>query len=573
MKRSYLWLLCLALAGACSGCTETYPTYSTEYNLDFEYALNDSVPAQWTLRNTSLTGYEYALDRQTVHHGAASLRARWSERITLPGSWGGFQTFLSAGQAAGREVEISGWIKTRDSVNLRAGFGIFPFVPDRTPMDFLSRIDTTGGVRGTSDWRRCTTRMKIDSAATCIMIAGFASGVGSVWFDDLEIRIDGKRIAEREIPLATWDPTAPDTDDLDALGQAATGCRIVGLGENTHGTGEVFAMKDRIVRYLTTRHGFGIFALEANLPEAERVNDYTIRGEGDPKQLIRGMYVWPWMTDEMLTMVEWMKTVNTPEPRITFTGVDLQMPTTLMAALQRLLPASGSAARRAAALAEQLQHIYTQTYQPDIELARKLEPELDALAADSDLASLSGEKRTEIGGYIDMLRAFLSQYRDPSWRDRGMAGTMAWIMALHPESRAILWAHNQHINQREGTTRLIRPTGYYLKQQFGDGYLSVGFATGQGTYTAWKNGLRAFELPAPAPGTLEHVLGQLDEPIFLLDLKRMRQEQAPQLQWLDALSFREIGATPEVFYHTGISEAFDCLIFIRNTSASHLLQF
>ena len=376
MKRSYLWLLCLALAGACSGCTETYPTYSTEYNLDFEYALNDSVPAQWTLRNTSLTGYEYALDRQTVHHGAASLRARWSGRTTLPGSWGGFQTFLPAGQAAGREVEISGWIKTRDSVNLRAGFGIFPFVPDRTPMDFLSRIDTTGGVRGTSDWTRCTARLKIDSAATSVMIAGFASGVGSVWFDDLEIRIDGKRIAEREIPLvdklspadrqallryvhplATWDPTAPDTDDLDALGQAATGCRIVGLGENTHGTGEVFAMKDRIVRYLTDRHGFGIFALEANLPEAERVNDYTIRGEGDPKQLIRGMYVWPWMTDEMLTMVEWMKTVNTPEPRITFTGVDLQMPTTLMAALQRLLPASGSAARRAAALAEQLQHI------------------------------------------------------------------------------------------------------------------------------------------------------------------------------------------------------------------------
>lgn len=592
MKRSYLWLLCLALAGACSGCTETYPTYSTEYNLDFEYALSDSVPAQWTLRNTSLTGYEYALDRQTVHHGAASLRARWSERTTLPGSWGGFQTFLPAGQAAGREVEISGWIKTRDSVNLRAGFGIFPFVPDRTPMDFLSRIDTTGGVRGTSDWTRCTTRLKIDSAATSVMIAGFASGVGSAWFDDLEIRIDGKRIAEREIPLvdklspadrqallryvhplATWDPTAPDTDDLDALGQAAAGCRIVGLGENTHGTGEVFAMKDRIVRYLTDRHGFGIFALEANLPEAERVNDYTIRGEGDPKQLIRGMYVWPWMTDEMLTMAEWMKTVNTPEPRITFTGVDLQMPTTLMAALQRLLPASGSAARRAAALAEQLQHIYTRSYQLDVELARKLEPELDALAADSDLASLSGEKRTEIGGYIDMLRAFLSQYRDSSWRDRGMAGTMAWIMALHPESRAVLWAHNQHINQREGTTRLIRPTGFYLKEQFGDGYLSVGFATGQGTYTAWKNGLRAFELPAPAPGTLEHVLGQLDEPIFLLDLKRMRQEQAPQLQWLDALSFREIGATPEVFYHTGISEAFDCLIFIRNTSASHLLQF
>lgn len=580
------------ILGTSISCGKDYPVGTTEYNLDFEYAWNDSVPMRWTLRNASLTGYGCRLDRQIRHHGTASLRVDWSGRMLPSSAWGGFQTFLPAAEVAGREVEISGWIRTCDSLDLRAGFGIFPFVPDRTPMDFLAKIDTAGSVCGTSDWRRCTIRRKIDEGATSLLIGGYVTGKGCAWFDDLEIRVDGRKLRERRIPridslsaqdrqellrylhpLRTCDPDDADYTDLEPLGRVAAASRIVGLGEGTHGSDEIFAMKDRIVRYLASRQGFNLFALEANRPEALRVNDYTIRGEGDPKQLIRGMYVWPWMTEEMLMMVEWMKGYNASEPRMTFTGVDLQMPATLMGALQRLLPGTGSATRRAAALAEQLRSIYDAAYRVDVDLARSLEPELDTLAVDPQVAALPAAERAEVEGYIGMLRGFLSQYRDPSWRDRGMASTLEGILQQHASSRAVLWAHNQHVNQLEGTTKLVRPTGYFLKEAFGDGYLSVGLLAGEGTYMAWRGGLRSFELPAPAPGTLEHVLEQLGEPIFLLDLKRMREEQSPLLRWIDDLAYREIGATPEIFHYDGITEAFDCLIFIQNTSASNILRF
>ena len=57
------------------------------------------------------------------------------------------------------------------------------------------------------------------------------------------------------------------------------------------------------------------------------------------------------------------------------------------------------------------------------------------------------------------------------------------------------------------------------------------------------------------------MLGQLDEPLFILDLKKMREEDSSCLQWLGNLEFREVGATPEIFYNTQISDMFDYLIF------------
>ena len=58
------------------GCTRP-PIYSTEYNLDFEYAQNDSVPTQWMLGNSSTTGYHISLDKQIKQHGTTSIRIQW----------------------------------------------------------------------------------------------------------------------------------------------------------------------------------------------------------------------------------------------------------------------------------------------------------------------------------------------------------------------------------------------------------------------------------------------------------------------------------------------------------------
>ncbi len=82
------------ILGTSISCGKDYPVGTTEYNLDFEYAWNNSVPMRWTLRNTSLTGYDCGLDHQIRHHGAASLRVDWSGRMLPLSAYGGIQIFF-----------------------------------------------------------------------------------------------------------------------------------------------------------------------------------------------------------------------------------------------------------------------------------------------------------------------------------------------------------------------------------------------------------------------------------------------------------------------------------------------
>ena len=116
--------------------------------------------------------------------------------------------------------------------------------------------------------------------------------------------------------------------DLQPLEGVIGNARIVSLGEATHGSREFFQLKHRMLEFLASRMGFTIFSIEANMPEAYRLNDYVLNGTGDPAALIRGMYFWTWDTEEVLAMVRWMRTFNeSGKGRVQFTGFDMQTPT------------------------------------------------------------------------------------------------------------------------------------------------------------------------------------------------------------------------------------------------------
>ncbi|GJQ29209.1 MAG: hypothetical protein HBSAPP03_10930 [Phycisphaerae bacterium] len=127
-----------------------------------------------------------------------------------------------------------------------------------------------------------------------------------------------------------FDKAGRGLDDLASVRGLVGDARIVSLGEPTHGTRECFQFKHRLVEYLVRELGFSIFAIEANMPEADRLTSYVLGGEGDPRALIAGMYFWTWDTEEVLAMVEWMRGYNAAqreagrEQRITFTGFDMQ---------------------------------------------------------------------------------------------------------------------------------------------------------------------------------------------------------------------------------------------------------
>ncbi len=115
--------------------------------------------------------------------------------------------------------------------------------------------------------------------------------------------------------------------DMQPLKKVVGEARIVSLGEATHGTREFFQLKHRMLEFLATEKGFTIFSIEANMPEAYRLNDYVLNGTGDPAKLIKGVYFWTWDTEEVLDMVQWMREFNkSGKGRVQFTGFDMQTP-------------------------------------------------------------------------------------------------------------------------------------------------------------------------------------------------------------------------------------------------------
>ena len=137
-------------------------------------------------------------------------------------------------------------------------------------------------------------------------------------------------IRKNAIPLASTEARR-NRDDLQALRKLIGDARIVSLGEATHGTREIFELKHRLLEFLATDMGFTIFSIEANMPEAYRLNEYVLHGTGDPAELLRGLYFWTWNTEEVLDMIRWMREFNASgRGRIQFTGFDMQTPTVAM---------------------------------------------------------------------------------------------------------------------------------------------------------------------------------------------------------------------------------------------------
>lgn len=114
--------------------------------------------------------------------------------------------------------------------------------------------------------------------------------------------------------------------------------------------------------------------------------------------------------------------------------------------------------------------------------------------------------------------------------------------------------------------------GYWLDRQLGADYVTFGFTFYDGRYTIIKPGVRKWQHDAQEayPGTLEYLLRQLDEPLFILDLKRMREEQAPALEWLKQMKFRHVGAVKleDEFWDQDIVGQYDYLVFISHVSPS-----
>ncbi len=274
-----------------------------------------------------------------------------------------------------RRIRLAGFLKTEGA---NGGAGLWMRVDGADSILAFDNMDSRR-IRWTRDWQEVEVVLDVAPKAQTITFGLILVGDGKVWIDDVRIEAVGKDVSstnrfDREKPgevrltigsrhpanLNFEDgigaPVAPaaavtagpltqeqtrwlrarvipfDTAeagrgfaDLRPLETVIGDARIVALGEGTHGTREFFQMKHRLTEFLAAEKGFTLFAIEANMPEANRVNEYVLTGKGNPKQLLGGLYFWTWDTQEVLDLILWMRQFNqSGRGRLQFLGFDMQ---------------------------------------------------------------------------------------------------------------------------------------------------------------------------------------------------------------------------------------------------------
>ncbi|PSP38970.1 succinoglycan biosynthesis [Halobacteriales archaeon QH_7_65_31] len=413
-------------------------------------------------------------------------------------------------------------------------------------------------------------------------------------------------LTDRATELTTTDPYAPLTDTepvLDTLADA----RIVGLGESTHGTREFHRLRHRLIRGLVERRGLRVVALEANLPETFAVNDYVLRGEGDPVALLDATNFWIYTTESMVALLDWLREFNEGRPiddRVRFHGIDAQYTHGAVARLDDLLTAvapelRGELASDLAAADDEGdttdQHMSAHDPAATDRLLDRLTRAFDA-RADAWRAETSEQRVTRVGRCLRVIaqvrRRRIARETDGVQasmvvRDEAMADNVAWLLRHEDADRAVLLAHDSHLCRTDNCGARTGPApalGSYLDERYGDDYHAVGVDFRGGSFRAIGPGLSddsrlaTWSLDEPPRDSITRAFASTGDDLLHLPLTGQGDLRA----WLARPRFkRKLGAvyygpdgpddpdTDGVDAHNERRElptAFDSLLFVRETT-------
>ncbi len=113
----------------------------------------------------------------------------------------------------------------------------------------------------------------------------------------------------------TAQPLIGAAGDYDALIGVIGDARLVLLGEATHGTHEFYEQRAEITKRLIAEKGFTAVAVEADWPDAYRVNRF-VQGRGKDVEAVDALGdfgrfpTWMWRNADVLDFVGWLRDHN-----------------------------------------------------------------------------------------------------------------------------------------------------------------------------------------------------------------------------------------------------------------------
>jgi erythromycin esterase-like protein len=444
--------------------------------------------------------------------------------------------------------------------------------------------------------------------AVCLLTPPSLGSIG-VWYEDFaqtsddEVRALLER-ARRPPPVRgpeTVRPLRGELSDYDALIERATDARFVLVGEASHGTHEFYRERAEITKRLIAEAGFTAVAVEADWPDAYRVNRF-VRGDGDDADAnealsdFRRFPVWMWRNTEVAEFVTLLREYNDAlaagTAKVGFYGLDLYSLYTSMEAvvefLEREDPAAAERARERYACFDQFGR-NPQIYAYEAGMAGAEPCEQQAVEQLVELRNLAAEGADRFYAeqnarlVVNAEEYYRALFRGgvTTWnkRDRHMAETLDELVA-HLErtsgpAKVVVWAHNSHLGD-ERATELAQAgqinLGQLMRERYGDETLLVGFTTYAGTVTAaseWGGPAERKRVRRALPGSWEELLHQRDVGRFLLDPSGL---PGRRLERAIGVVYQPETERISHYFHARLANQFDAVIHIDETHALEPLE-
>lgn len=404
-------------------------------------------------------------------------------------------------------------------------------------------------------------------------------------------------------------------NDYDGLLEMIGDARFVLIGEASHGTHEFYSERAQITKRLIREKGFNTIAVEADWPDAYRVNRY-VRGRGDDKEAIEALAgfkrfpTWMWRNADVLDFIGWLRnhndTIRAGTRKTGFYGLDLYSLHASMAAviayLDKVDPGAAERARRRYACFEAYgENGQSYGFSAGLHLRATCENEVIAQLVEltrnaASYAERDGRLAEDDHFYAeqnaklvrDAEQYYRTMYRGEvsSWnlRDRHMAETLESLVEFldrgDPSAKVVVWAHNSHLGDARATQMGVRGEwnlGQLVRERYGRETFLIGFTTYQGTVTAASNWDAPAELKrvVPAlPESYEGLFHSIGVERFMLTFPghRVPGLGEPQLERAIGVIYRPETERTSHYFYSSLPVQFDAVIHIDRTRGVEPLE-
>jgi erythromycin esterase-like protein len=395
---------------------------------------------------------------------------------------------------------------------------------------------------------------------------------------------------------------------MDLIGEA----RLVLLGEASHGTHEFYQARADITMRLIQEKGFTAVALEADWPDAYRVNRF-IRGLGRDTDTLEALDDferfprWMWRNTDVRHFIDRVRAVNGERPtqaaKIGFYGLDLySLHASIDAVLGYLAKMDPEAARHARYRYSCFDHFGEDSqaygYAAGFGLSKPCEDQVVAQLLDlrrraAEYASRDGwvaedeyfytEQNARLVQNAEQYYRTMFHGRVSSWnlRDRHMADTLDALLGYLGKqgqpAKIVVWEHNSHLGDARATQMGEAGelnVGQLVRERYGQDARLIGFSTYTGTVTAasdWDGPAERKRVRPALPESYEALFHDVGLARFVVSLKghtrAVEMLREPRLERAIGVIYLPDTERVSHYFRARLSDQFDAVLHFDETQA------